>query len=148
MRAIISNDTIPVCSPFLELPTVLSSADLPNARKAVHEVADGRALHVKETKAENLKEEISLEDRRLQNLEEETRLEDARLPDFVEARLEEGAEDSVQEKAIQQELLDISGTPTVAVQNVYYSILYRFSVSQCCHGRIHAGFRIPLSCYS
>ncbi len=137
----------------------MSTANLPNARKSVHEVTDGRALHVKEIKNENLEEEIRLENARLQNLEEtslestrlqnldETRLEDTRLPDFVEARLEEGAEDSVQEKAIQQELLDISGTPTVAVQNVYYSILYRFSVSLCCHSRIYAGFRIPLSCY-
>jgi hypothetical protein len=102
----------------------VSSANLPNARKGVHEVAHGRALHVKETTAENLKEETRLEDARLQNLEEEirlddtrlqnlkeeNRLEDTRLPDFVEARLEEGAEDRAQEEAIQQELLDISGT--------------------------------------
>ncbi len=135
----------------------MSSANLPNARKAENLKEEVR---LEDTRLQNLEEEIRLEDRRLQNLEktnledarlqnlEETRLEDTRLPDFVEARLEEGAEDRAQEKAIQQELLDISGTPTVAVQNVYYSILYRFSVSQCCHGRIHAGFRIPLSCYS
>ncbi len=126
-----------LCLPFLELPTESSSANLPNARKAVHEVAHGRALHVKETTAENLKEEIRLDTARLQDLEEETRLEDSRLqaleetrledarmqnleetrledtrlPDFVEARLEEGVEDRAQEKAIQQELLDISGIP-------------------------------------
>ncbi len=87
----------------------MSSANLPNARKAVHEVAHGHALHVKETTAENPGEEIRLENARLQNLEEETRLEDTRLPDFVEARLDEGAEDRAQEEAIQQELLDISG---------------------------------------
>ncbi len=100
---------------FLDLPTVSPSANLPNTRKA-----------------ENLKEEVRLEDTRLQNLEEnrledarlqnleETRLEDTRLPDFVEARLEEGVEDRAQEEAIQQELLDISGIRFKCL------IIYRF----------------------
>ena len=56
----IYRDKVPLCSPFLELQSV-SSANLLNARKAVHEVAHGGSLHVKETTAENLEEETRLE---------------------------------------------------------------------------------------